>query len=353
MIIMKKKIAVIVSMIMAIGLVGCESASKKLIPIEKIPVEKVCFVTERGEIKDGSFNQQIWEGLEKIGKEKDISVDYIETKKTSEIKPAIEKMVSKGNRLIWGNGIETAKVVSELSPSNNQVYFGVIDVSLDGATKNAFGVVFRDQEAAFLAGYIAACTTKTNQVSFIGGEKNTTIEAFEWGFKGGVAYAGKKNGKTVQVHTEYIDTFSDIKKGKEVANKLYQAGSDIIYCAAGGASIGAIEAAKENDKWIIGVDRDQTMLAPKNVLVSTMKNVEIAVEELTLTMIQGGFLGGQNFEYGISNGSVDISENNGNVEKEVYENAKKIEEDIKAGYVIAPVNEDEYNAYNGNYQIES
>lgn len=351
--IMKKKIAVIVSIIMAIGLVGCESARTRLIPIQKMPVEDACFVTERGEVTDGAFNQQIWEGLEKVGKDKKISVEYIETKKTSEIKPAIEKMLSKGNRLIWGNGIETAKVVSELSPSNKQVYFGVIDVSLDDATKNAFGVVFRDQESAFLAGYISACTTKTNQVGFIGGEKNTTIEAFEWGFKGGVAYAGKKLGKQIQVHTEYIDTFTDTKKGKEVANSFYQAGNDIVFCAAGGASLGAIEAAKENNKWVIGVDRDQTMLAPKNVLVSTMKNVDIAIIELTSTMAQGGFLGGQNFEYGIANGSVDISENNGNVDKEVYENAMKIKEDIKAGYVIAPINEDEYTAYNGNYKIES
>lgn len=350
--IMKKKIAVIVSIIMTIGLVGCESARTRLIPIEKIPVEKVCFVTERGKIKDESFNQQIWEGLEKVGKDKNISTEYIEAKTISEIKPAMEKMLSNGNQLIWGNGVETARVVSELSKSNNQVFFGVIDASLDGARKNAFGVVFRDQEAAFLAGYIAACTTKTNLVSFIGGEKNATIEAFEWGFKGGVAYAGKTIGKKIQVYTKYIDTFTDIEKGKAAANTSYQEGSDIVFCAAGGASIGAIEAAKENERWIIGVDRDQTRLAPKNVLVSTMKNVEVAIIELTSAITQRGFLGGQNFEYGITNGSVDISGNNGNVEKEVYDNAMKIKEDIKAGYVIAPVNEDEYNSYNGNYKIE-
>lgn len=351
---MRRKIMLLLlGMMLATSFVGCGSARTKLIQIENVSVEKVCFVTERGEIKDGAFNQQIWEGLEKVGQEQNISIEYIETKKTSEIKPSMEQMLSKGNQLIWGNGVATAQVVSELSPSNKQVFFGVIDVSLDGATKNAFGVVFRDQEAAFLAGYIAACTTKTNLVSFIGGEKNTTIAAFEWGFKGGVAYAGKKLGKKIQVNTEYIDTFTDIEKGKTMANTLYQEGSDIIFCAAGGASSGAIEAAKENDKWIIGVDRDQTMLAPKNVLVSTMKNVEVAVIELTSTMAQGGFLGGQNFEYGIANGSVGISENNGNVEKEIYENTMKIKEDIEAGYVIAPVNEEEYNAYNGNYKIES
>lgn len=344
---MRKKIMLLLFSTMVVqSLVGCTSASSKLVPIEKIPVKKACFITDRGEIKDKAFNEQIWSGLKQVEEEEHISIEYVETKKQTEIKPAMEKMLNNGNQLLWGNGETMAQVALELAPDNKQVFFGVVDVSLEKAYKNTFGIVFRDQESAFLAGYIAACTTKQNHVSFIGGEKNSTIESFEWGFKGGVAYASKRIGKTIQVDTVYIDTFSNIEEGKKSAKKLYNEGSDIILCAAGKASYGAIEAAKEQDKWIIGVDQDPTEFAPSHVLVSTLKNVDVAIVELTKAMAKGGFIGGQNFEYGLSNGSVGISENNGNVETQVYENALKLKEDIEAGYVIAPVNESEYRAYN-------
>lgn len=308
-------------------------------------VSKMCTITDTGGINDQSFNQSVWEGLQQVEKDTGIEVSYLESKQTSEFITNMDKMIDAGNQLIWGNGYTVADATLEAAQMNLDVTFGVIDFAFSEVPENVFGVTFRAQESSFLAGYVAARTTKTDKVGFVGGQKSATIDAFEWGYKAGVAYAAKELGREIQVDSQYAETFADSAKGKAIANKMYNSGADVIFHAAGGTGLGVIEAAKEANKWVIGVDRDQAYLAPDNVLTSAMKNVNIAVIDLSEKMINGEHIGGQNYEYGLSDGSVGLAEGHDNIDDAVYEDTMKLQEELKAGSITAPANEEAYNSY--------
>lgn len=311
-------------------------------------VSKICTITDTGGINDQSFNQSVWEGLQQVSKDTGVEVSYLESKQTSEFITNMDKMIDAGNQLIWGNGYTVADATLEAAQLNLDVTFGVIDFAFSEAPENVFGVTFRAQESSFLAGYVAGRTTTTDHVGFVGGQKSDTIDAFEWGYKAGVAYAGKELGKEIQVDSQYAETFADSAKGKAIANKMYNSGADVIFHAAGGTGLGVIEAAKEANKWVIGVDRDQAYLAPDNVLTSAMKNVNVAVIDLSTKMFNGEQIGGQNYEYGLADGSVGLAEGHDNIDDKVYEDTMKLQEELKAGNITAPANEEEYNSYVSN-----
>ncbi len=224
----------------------------------------------------------------------------------------------------------------------------------DGLLDNLTGVTFKTQEPSFVAGYIAAMTTQTGKVGFVGGMKSDVLETFNWGYQAGVAYANATEGKNVQVVSQYIETFTDAAKGKAAGQKMYSDGCDIVFaCAgnagngvieaaqdadkmyietftdaakgkaagqkmysdgcdivfacAGNAGNGVIEAAQDADKMVIGVDKDQYDLAPENMLTSVMKNVDQAVIEVSTMASEGEEIGGKNIELSAKDGAVGIA----------------------------------------------
>ena len=118
----------------------------------------------------------------------------------------------------------------------------------------------------------------------------------------------------------------------------------ILY-SAGGAGYGVIESAKENGAFVIGVDTDQSYLAPENMLTSAMKNVNIAVELLSTMAMNGEKIGGKTFSYGLAEGCVGIPKENPNMSPEDYEEAMKIQKMIIDGKLIPPATEDAYETF--------
>ena len=149
----------------------------------------------------------------------------------------------------------------------------------------------------------------------------------------------------MNVSVQYAKSFSDSAKGKAIAGKMFTDGCDVVYHAAGGTGTGVIEAAKEAGKWAIGVDRDQAYLAPDNVLTSALKNVNVAVEEVSKEYMAGQKIGGQTLEFGLTEGAVGIPEEHKNYSDEIYNAALKIADDIKAGTIKVPATEADYNTY--------
>lgn len=308
-------------------------------------ISKIGMVTDTGGINDQSFNQSAWEGLQELSKETGIEVNYLESKQQAEYPTNLDKQVDAGDQLIWGNGFTVGDATLNASDMNPDILFAVVDLAFEDAPDNVMGVTFKAQESSFLAGYAAAKTTQTNKLGFVGGQKSDTIDQFEWGFKAGAAYAAKEIGKEITVDAQYADSFADSAKGKAIANKMYSDGCDIIFHAAGGTGLGVIDAAKEADKFVIGVDRDQAYLAPDNVLTSAMKNVNIAVKDISLKVAKGELSGGQNFEYGLAEGGVGIPENNPNMDQAVYESTIQLEDSIRDGSIVVPMNETVYNEF--------
>lgn len=308
-------------------------------------ITKIGMVTDTGGINDQSFNQSAWEGLQALKEEIGVEIGYLESKQQAEYPTNLDKQVDTGCQLIWGNGYTVGDATLNAAEMNPDVLFGVNDLAFDTPPENVFGVVFKAQESSFLAGYAAGKTTQSNKVGFVGGQKSDTIDQFEWGFKGGVYYAAKELGKEVTVDAQYADSFADSAKGKAIANKMYSDGCDIIFHAAGGSGLGVIEAAKEADKLVIGVDRDQLYLAPENVLTSAMKNVNVAVKDLSGRAAKGEVVGGQNFEFGLSEGCVGLPTENPNMDPAVYEETIKLQASIADGSLAVPKNADTYQTF--------
>lgn len=339
---MKKVLSILVSAIMSISIIGCGSDKEAKEPTAKKQY-KIAMVTDTGGVNDQSFNQSSWEGLQQLQKDVGAKVNYLESKQEADYKTNLDKEVDDENDLIWGIGFAMENAILDAAKANPDVHYAIVDKDYGKDTpSNVTGVMFRAQEPSFIVGYIAGKTTKTGKVGFVGGIAGNIIDQFQYGYQAGVDYAAKELGKTITVNVQYADSFGDSAKGKAIANKMISDGCDIIFHAAGGVGVGVIEAAKEANKFAIGVDRDQAYLAPDNVLTSALKLAGVAVQKLSKDFIDGKQIGGKTFTYGLTEDAVGIPKENKNMDPNVYKDAMKVQEDIKSGKIVPPYNEETY-----------
>ena len=254
----------------------------------------VAMITDVAGVNDQSFNQSAWEGLQKAKEELGVEVKYLESKQDSDYATNIETLVDENVDLILGVGMKLAPAIEEGAELYPEQKFVLVDEALEGKD-NVKSILFNAQESAYLAGLVAGKTTKTNNIGFIGGMELPVIDTFKYGFMAGVKAANPE----AQVQAQYANSFTDQAKGKAIANQMYSKGADIIFTAGGDVGTGAIEAAKENGKFAIGVDRDQSDLAPENVLTSAIKRVDVGVFETVKAFREGKYEGGTTTVYGL------------------------------------------------------
>lgn len=346
---MKKIIALLMTTMIMGTMAGCGSSGTKTADQGNNTEKeyKVAMVTDTGGVNDQSFNQSSWEGLQNLEKNnKGAKVSYLESKQESDYATNLDKAVDGGNKLIWGIGFAMSDAITNAAKSNPDVNYAIVDNDYgDKTPANVTGVMFKAQEPSFIVGYIAGKTTKTNKVGFVGGIKGNIIDQFQYGYQAGVQYAAKELGKDITVDVQYAESFSDASKGKAIANKMFSSGSDIVFHAAGGVGVGVIEAAKEANKFAIGVDRDQAYLAPDNVLTSALKLASVAVENLSKEAMNGTKIGGKTYTYGLKENAVGIPTENKNMDPAVYKAAMAVQDKIKDGSIVPPYNEETFNSF--------
>lgn len=354
---MKKVISIVLAAAMALSATACSSGGGASSQVSGTPSSgaaetsstakafKVSMVTDTGGVNDQSFNQSSWEGLQKLKADTGADVSYSESKQATDYATNLDKAVDDNNQLIWGIGFAMSEAVLNSAKANPDIQFAIVDNSYPTTPSNLTAVVFRAQEPSFLVGYIAARTTKANKVGFVGGEKSDVIDQFEYGYKAGVAYGAKEMNKKVDVVAQYAESFSDSAKGKAIASKMFSGGCDIVFHAAGNVGTGVIEAAKEAQKYAIGVDKDQAFLAPDNVLTSAMKLVNKAVEEVSQDVMDGKKVGGTTISLGLSEDAVGIPTDHKLMGDDTYNAALALEQQIKDKKIVPPASEADYNKY--------
>jgi basic membrane protein A and related proteins len=307
------------------------------------PPLKVGMVTDVGGVNDQSFNQSAWEGLQKAKKELGVKVSYQESKQDADYPANLETLYDAKNDLIWGIGFKMADAILLAAKQNPKQKYAIIDYSYGAKTPpNVVGVMFKAEEGAFLAGYIAAKMSKSGTLGFIGGMSVPIIHSFQYGFKAGAKYANPK----INILEQYSESFTDAAKGKAIANQMIGKGADVVFHAAGAVGDGVIEAAKEKNKQAIGVDRDQNYLAPKNVITSSMKRVDNAIFNVVRDFSTGKFSGGTTIEYGLKDGAVDIAPTtNKLVPSILLSSVADLKKDIVAGKIKVPATEKAYADY--------
>jgi basic membrane protein A len=335
----KRVVFVVAILALALIVVGCQKKAATTAAASYA----VGMVTDVGGINDQSFNQSAWEGLQKAGTDLSIKVSYKESKQDADYAPNLETMLDAKNNLIWGIGYMMADAVKAAATKNPKQMYAIIDQDYGTSTPaNVVGVTFKAEQGSFLVGYIAGKMTKTGTVGFVGGMTGPLIAAFQFGFEAGVKQANPK----VKILSQYAESFSDAAKGKAIATQMYQGGADIVYHAAGGVGAGVIEAAKEKNKFAIGVDRDQNYLAPDNVITSAMKRVDNGVYNVVKGIKDGTLKGGTTVAYGLAEGGVDIAPtSNKLVPQAILDEVAKLKAAIIAGTITVPVDEAGYKAY--------
>ena len=337
----KKLISVsLVTIISGSMLVGCSSkdasgskADEKL---------KVTMVADVGGINDQSFNQSAWEGLQKAGEDFNIDVNVLESKQAADYTTNVETAIDEGADLVIGIGFTMDKAIGDAAKNYPDQKLAIIDYAFENQPSNVKSMMFKSEEASYLVGLIAGKMTQTNKVGFIGGSKGNIIESFEYGYKAGVSDVNKD----ADILSQYASTFSDAAKGKSIANQMYLNKADIIFSAAGQTGNGAIESAKENNKYAMGVDKDQSSLAPENILTSAIKRVDNVVYDTVKELVDGKFDGGQVIHYGLKEDAVGIPETTSKlVDKQILDFVNEQAEKVKNGEIKVPANEKQYNEY--------
>ena len=313
---MKKVLAFGLAVFIALSCTGCAGRRKQLV-----------MVTPEPTIMDESFNQLSWQGLARVRDKANIS--YAETGTNESFNNTLTKVIEQSPNLIWSLDGSTADKIKEIAGENPNISFVVTDAFFEESSQNLTGLTFRSQEASFLAGYIAANTAKNGIIGFIGGYNEPVIHQFERGYIQGAKYANPN----IHIISNYCGTFSDREKGKQLAEQQYENGAEVIFQAAGSSGLGVIQAAKNMNKWVIGVDLDQSYLAPKNVLTSVIKKVDVAVKNIADQYLQGGDIGGKNYVFGLKEDGVGLAENTGNISWEIYNQAMTLKEKIIFGEI--------------------
>lgn len=307
---------------------------------------KVTMVTDEGGVNDKSFNQSAFEGLTAYKDEGKSDFDYIESHSTADYQPNLESALDSESDLILTVGYALYNDTVTAAKENPEQKYAIIDNANIDKAENLLGITFADHQNSFLVGYIAGMKSESNHVGFVGGQVSDVIDRFEYGFKAGVKQAAREKGTDIKVDVQYANSYSDQAKGKNIANQMYQEGADVVMHAAGGVGIGVIEAAKENDKWVIGVDRDQSEEAPDHMLVSTIKGVGDAVKLVIDGLNKGEFEGGTTKEFTLADGkAVDIAyAKNDLVNQEVKDKVEELRKEIVDGKIEVPQNEEEFNS---------
>jgi basic membrane protein A len=267
---------------------------------------KVGLSTDIGGLNDRSFNHLAYVGLLKAQSDLGVGIRVVQSNSPADYIPNLAALAKQHYDLVIGVGFTEIDAVKKVAQQFPGTHFAIVDVSNadEGGLKNVEGLLFKEQEAGYLAGYAAGIAAKQkggHAVSSVGGQKQPPVDRYIAGFQAGAkaAFPG------VQTLNGYSQDFEAQAKCKELALNQIAAGSVVVFQVAGGCGLGALDAAKEKNVWGVGVDADQGYLGPY-VLTSALKRVDTAVFDSIRDAKAGTFKGGQDAVYGLDVNGVGI-----------------------------------------------
>lgn len=327
-------------------------------PVEEEPMEeeqmeeeaaglKVCQVTDAGGIDDRSFNATAYEGVLMVEEELGGEAKYLESQQQTDYERNINAFLEDDCDLIVTVGFllgDATQAAAEANPDQN---FAIVDFAYDPVIPNVLGLTFATDQAAFLAGYVAAGTTEMGKVGTFGGLQIPTVTIFMDGFAYGVDYYNEQNGTNVEVlgwdpaeqDGLFAGNFESTDDGRSLGETLMDEGADIIMPVAGPVGLGTAAAAQERGGvYIIGVDTDFTVSAPDYsdiTLTSVMKNMDVAVFDAAQQVAEGTFSGGT-YVGTLENDGVDIAPFH-ELDSEVPDEVKSALDGLRASIIAGEI----------------
>lgn len=277
---------------------------------------------------DKGFIESMKRGAQKAKEE--LGIEYTEYRigEEEEHADAIKKVAESGATNIIAVGFQNVLPVMKLANQYPDIKFTVIDGMVPPVFQNVQSIIFKDQEGAFLVGIIAGSLAGGNKIGFIGGMDVPLINNFALGFFQGARYANKK----VDLLRDYVGrdqsdqtAWSNPERAKMLAKKQFNSGASIIFAAAGGSSVGVLEAAEEMGKYAIGVDINQNGLFPGTVITSMVKSVDRVVYNTLVDAFSGRWEPGIKY-LGIKESALDYSVDRNNKDLVTRQIIDKVED---------------------------
>ena len=294
---------------------------------------KVGLVTDIGGLNDRSFNALANKGLEDAKSQLGIDGRVLISKSNADYVPNLTTLAQQKYDLVIAVGFLMADATSTVAKKFPNVKFAIIDSSapgLKGAPKNVEGLLFKEQEAGYLAGYAAGLYAKDNDattISSVGGQKIPPVDHYIAGYQAGA----KKANSAIKTINAYSQDFVDQAKCKEIALNQISAGSKVVFQVAGQCGLGALDAAKEKSVQGIGVDADQSYLGAQ-VFTSALKKVDVAVTDAIKRAQAGKFAGGTDLVATVKTGGIGIGKFNTEGSK-YADQVKKVQDQIANGEI--------------------
>jgi len=236
---------------------------------------KPAIIYDLGGKFDKSFNEGVYNGALKFKKDSGVEVRDLEIQNDAQREQVLRKFAKDGFDPIMTVGFAWATALGKVADEFPKTKFSIIDTTVE--KPNVQSIVFKEHEGSFLVGVIAAKTTKTDKVGFVGGMDIPLISKFGCGYAQGVKYASSGKDEVFANMTGTTPSaWNDPVKGGELAKSQFDRGADIVYAAAGATGQGVLKAAADANKLAIGVDSDQDYLFPGKVLTSMLKRVDVA-----------------------------------------------------------------------------
>lgn len=309
---------------------------------------KVGLITDVGGIHDHSFNETSWKGLEKAKTEFGVEINYLESKTDADYSSNIESFVDEDYDLIVCVGFKLAEATKKAAESHPDKKFAIIDDASNASLPNVTCLTFKQEQASYLVGYVAGLVTRKNNVGFVLGMASEMMNKFGYGYLAGV-YAANPKATVQQIDA---NNFADPAIGKTSATTMITNGADVIFHAAGGTGVGVIQACQENKISAIGVDTDQSSLAPDTVITSAMKRVDNAVYDSVKQLVDGTLKGGE-VVYDLSKGGVDIAPTTKLLSEDVLKKVEEVKAKILSGEIVVPGTKAEFEKeYGDKYELD-
>jgi basic membrane protein A len=263
---------------------------------------QACQVTDTGGVDDRSFNQTAYEGLQEAEEKLGVEIAFLESQSETDFEPHINAFVDQGCELMVTVGFLLGDATEQAAQQYPDTDFAIVDYAYEETYDNLLGLTFETDQAAFLAGYVAAATTETGTVGTYGGINIPTVSIFMDGFLAGVRYHNEQKGTEVEVigwdgsDGLFTGDFESQDKGRQTTDQLLQAGADIIMPVAGPVGLGSATAIQDAGRGkLIWVDTDGYESVPEYghlMLTSVMKNMDVAVFTAVEQGVNGEFEGG-------------------------------------------------------------
>ncbi len=274
---------------------------------------KVGLVTDVGKLSDKSFNANAWQGVQDAVADKSLCVNaaFIESVQSTDYQKNIQQFADQKYDMIVTVGFLLGDDTQAAAKANPGIKFAIVDFAYDKPLPNLLGLVFREDQAGFLAGALAGLQTKSNVVAGVYGLDVPAVVRYRKGFENGAKFTNSKvKALGIYQPPSGPKTFNDPDWGKARAIDFFGQGADIVFGAGGNTGNGALLAAVQNNKTCIGVDVDQYISYPdvkSCLLTSAEKHIAVAVKTAIMDMVKNQWPASGLLSFEASNGGVGIS----------------------------------------------